>query len=155
MSTADGIMTHALLLEVDLAGSPSRLELTTPAGLLTVHPEPDRSSLHGNVVTAVGMRHLAFAWSSEHGLSIDGRPVADAVTAHRLSDSVRVGETRSVAVVAITPHLILREEDVRFERRGDEVWQIIRPHGEQTLTIDTRGIPTGLTDAVEWPIELE
>ena len=155
MSTAGGTITHALLLEVDLSGRPARLELTTPTGLLTLHPEPDASSLHGNVVTAVGVRHLAFAWSGEHGLSVDGRPVADAVTVHRLRDSVRVGETRRLAVVAIAPDLVLREETVGFERRGDATWRIIRPDGEHTLTIDPRGVPAALTDAVEWPLELE
>lgn len=155
VTTADGVITHALLLEVDLRGRPARLELTTPAGLLTLHPEPDGSSLHGNVVSAVGMRHLAFAWSGEHGLSVDGRPIADAVTAHRLADTVRVGETRSVAVVAITPDLTLREDTVGFERRAETTWRIIRPDGEHALTIDARGIPTGETDAVEWPLELE
>jgi len=155
MSTAGGIITHGLLLEVDLGGRPARLELTTPAGLLTLHPGPDGSSLHGNVVSSGGMRHLALAWSGEHGLSVDGRPVADAVTAHRLADRVRVGETRAVAVVAITPDLTLREETVQFERRGDATWRIIRPGGEQALTIDARGIPATLADAMEWPLELD
>ena len=154
MSSADGIITHALLLEVDLDGRPTRLELATPAGLLTLHPGPDGSSLHGNVVSAVGMRHLAFAWSDDHGLSVDGRPLADAVTAYRLADAVRVGENRSVSVVAILPDLTLREETVQFERRGHTTWRITRPDGEHTLAIDARGIPAALTDAVEWPLEL-
>ena len=38
VSTLAGAITHALLLEVDLAGRPARLELTTPAGMLTLHP---------------------------------------------------------------------------------------------------------------------
>lgn len=50
------------LLEVDPAGSHRRLEVTAPAGLLTLHPEPDQSSAHGNVVTPAGIRHLAFPW---------------------------------------------------------------------------------------------
>ena len=155
MSSADGIITHALLLEVDLGRRPARLELTTPAGLLTLHPGPDGTSLHGNVVTSLGMRHLTFAWSGEHGLSVDGRPVADAVTAHRLADTVRVGETRSVAVVAITPDLSLREETVQFERRGGATWRLTRPGGAHALAIDARGVPAALTDALEWPLELD
>ena len=155
MSIADGIITHGLLLEVGLDGTPARLELTTPAGLLTLHPDPDGIALHGNVVSAGGMRHLALAWSGEHGLSVDGRPVADAVTAHRLAGTVGVGETRAVAVVAISPDLNLREETVRFERRGDATWRIIRPGGQVMLTIDARGIPAALSDAAEWPLELD
>jgi hypothetical protein len=155
MSSADGIITHALLLEVDIGGRPARLELTTPAGLLTLHPGPDGTSLHGNVVTSLGIRHLTFAWSGEHGLSVDGRPLADAVTAHRLADTAQVGETRPVAVVAITPDLTLREETVQFERRGDATWRIMQPGGEHLLVIDALGIPAALTDAVEWPLELD
>ena len=47
-------------LEVAPNGRVTRLELTTGAGLLTLHPEPDESALHGNVVTPTGIRHLAF-----------------------------------------------------------------------------------------------
>src|SRR5512147_136645 len=55
----NGVITHALLLEVDVAGRPAKLELATPAGLLTLHPEEGSGRLHGNVVTEAGVRHLA------------------------------------------------------------------------------------------------
>ena len=87
VASVDGLVTHALLLEVDLAGRPSRLELTTPAGLLTLHPEEGSGRLHGNVVTGSGVRHLALPWSDDHGLEVHGRPIAAAVTAHRLAAS--------------------------------------------------------------------
>ena len=46
---ADGAgLRHALLLETAPDGSFSHLELATPAGLLTLHPEGD-GTLHGNV----------------------------------------------------------------------------------------------------------
>lgn len=153
VATTDGGITHALLLEVDLAGRPSRLELTTPAGLLTLHPDADGSSLHGNVVSADGMRHLALPWSHEHGLSVDGRPIADAVTAHRLARDCGVGESRLVSLVAIGPDLAIREREVRFERARSDLWQIADPAGERTLAVDPRGIPAGLAEPREWPLE--
>ena len=44
----------SLLLELDPDGRFSHLELSTAAGLLTLHPEPD-GTLHGNAVTAEGI----------------------------------------------------------------------------------------------------
>ena len=35
--------------------------MTTPAGLLTLHPEPDETAMHGNVVGPDGVRHLALS----------------------------------------------------------------------------------------------
>src|SRR5476649_2068672 len=67
VSVANGSVTHAVLLEVDLARRPSRLELTTRAGMLTLHPSLDGREIHGNVVSAAGdgVRHLAFPWGPE------------------------------------------------------------------------------------------
>lgn len=73
---SDGRPASDLLLELDPAGRWARLELATAAGLLTLHPDPDGRSIHGNVVTAAGMRHLALGWGSGHRLVVDGEPVA-------------------------------------------------------------------------------
>jgi hypothetical protein len=155
VTTLDAVITHALLLEVDLDGRTARLELTTPVGLLTLHPDQDGTNLHGNVVGAQGVRHIALPWSDAHGLSVDGRPIVDAVSAHRLAATCGVGEGVAVEVVAIAPDLSIRSETVRFERVADGTWRISGPAGERTLTIDPRGIPTGLADAEEWPLELD
>ena len=152
-ATAGGVLTHALLLEVDLDGRPARLELTTASGILTLHPEPDGSALHGNLVTATGVTHLAYEWSHDHGLSVDGRAIADAVTARRIADSVRVGERRSVPVVAIAPDLSIREEVVQFEPVRYGIWRVSDGAGDRMLRIDDRGIPGGLADTAEWELE--
>lgn len=88
----DKHLVRSLLLEVAPDGTPTRLELTTTAGLLTLHPEPDGSALHGNVVTPSGIRHLAFAWSNAHVLLVEGSPVADAVAAGTRGVGDRAGE---------------------------------------------------------------
>ena len=49
---ADGNLVSDLLLELDPVGRWTRLELATTAGILTLHPEPDDTAVHGNVVTA-------------------------------------------------------------------------------------------------------
>lgn len=73
---AQGAVVVDLLLEVHPDGRWARLELATAAGLLTLHPESDRRSVHGNVVTPAGMRHLALGWGSAHRLVVEGEPVA-------------------------------------------------------------------------------
>ncbi len=83
-----------LLLEVGTDGRLGRLELTTPAGLLTLHPEPDEASIQGNVVAADGVRPLAFAWSTEHAIEVVGRPIAAAAMLHRLARSLAGPATR-------------------------------------------------------------
>jgi hypothetical protein len=158
VSTVDGSVTHALLLEVDLDGRPSRLELTTPAGMLTLHPEEGSDGLHGNVVTAAGVRHLALSWSDDHGLEVDGRPIAAAVTAHRLATTTAVGEGRTVPVVAIGPQLGVTQTTRRYTRIADGEWRIDGGAGDHALlvlAIDERGVPVLQTGAREWPLELD
>ena len=52
----EGIVAR-LLLETDPDGRFAHLELSTAAGLLTLHPEGD-GTLHGNAVTADGVEHV-------------------------------------------------------------------------------------------------
>ncbi len=158
VASSNGVITHALLLEVDTAGRPSRLELTTPAGLLTLHPSEAGEALHGNVVTGQGVHHLSLPWSDEHGLEVDGRPIATAVTAHRLAGQLAVGEGRVVPVVAIAGDLTVSQTAIRFVRVGAGEWRVERASGEAataTLRIDARGVPAGLGGAREWPLELD
>jgi hypothetical protein len=154
-STVDGVVSHAVLIEVDPAGRVARLELTTPAGLLTLHPDTAGTTLHGNIVTLGGVQPVTFDWSPAHALSVDGRPIADAVTAHRLTETTRVGERRKVPVVAIAPDLTVREASFVFEPVRYRIWRIGDEAGDRMLRLDDRGIPAGFADASEWPLELE
>jgi len=158
VATLDGAITHALLLEVDAGGRPSKIELTTPAGMLTLHPEEGSGRLHGNVVTAEGVRHLALAWSDQHGLEVEGRPIASAVTAHRLASSTPVGEGRTVPVVVIDADLSVVDETRRYTRLGAGEWRVESVADEApawVLRIDGRGVPHVPDDEREWPLELD
>ncbi len=158
VASSNGVISHALLLEVDVAGRPSRLELTTPAGMLTLHPEEGSGELHGNVVGEAGVRHLVLPWRDAHGLEVVGRPIAAAVTAYRLAATTGAGEGRTVPVVSITPDLLVAETTRRYNRVTEREWQIESPSGNATpvrLTIDERGIPVLPADAREWPLELD
>ena len=119
VATIDGHITHALLLEVALDRSVSRLELTTPGGLLTLHPDTNGATLHGNAVTTDGVRHLSYAWGPNHAVAVAGRPIADAVTAHRLAATVGVGESRAIrALVIARPAALFDEAETPIEPNG-------------------------------------
>jgi len=153
MTTVRGTLTHALLLEVDPDGRISRVELTTAAGLLTLHPEADETELHGNVATADGMRHLTFAWSPDHALQVEGRPLASAVAARHLGSRIRVGEGTQVPVIVIDAALLPRPAVAHVERPAEDRWLFERDGVVERFTLDADGVPIGLADAVDWPLE--
>jgi hypothetical protein len=86
---ADGVLVSDLLLEVDPAGRWSRLELATGVGILTLHPEPDGSAVHGNVVTPGGVIPVALPWSRAHRLVLPGDPVATVALGAAHPDAAR------------------------------------------------------------------
>lgn len=74
----DGLV-HALLYETDAEGRFSHLELATPIGLATLHPEGD-GTLHGNVVRpGSGVEHVTgMPFAVGTLLLVQGSPVASA-----------------------------------------------------------------------------
>jgi hypothetical protein len=139
-----------VLFEVDRAGRPSRLELTTPAGLLTLHPSADQREIHGNVVSATGegVRPLAFAWGPEHELEVVGRPLASAVALHRRRAEVSVGQGGEFDVLSIDRGLQVAADWRRFERLSEDLWRV----GSLELEIDADGLPIG---GSRWPLEAD
>lgn len=79
---ADGRSVRwSLLYETDPVGRFSHLELATPSGLATLHPETD-GTLHGNVVTEAGVRHVvAFAVPNGAAMLVQGSFISGAVIA--------------------------------------------------------------------------
>jgi hypothetical protein len=150
----DGVLVRSLLLEVSAAGRPTRLEMTTAAGLLTLHPEPDESELHGNVVGPDGITHLAFPWSGDHELLILGSPASATITLRRLTQAIVVGATRTLEVLRIGDELDPRPARWGVERIARRAWHLREIGGsdERRLTVDDEGRPL-LTDAVSWPLE--
>lgn len=159
----DGQLIATLLLEVDAAGRPSRLELAAAAGLLTLHPEPS-GGLHGNVVTPAGVRHLDLRWSDDHELAIEGEPVAEAVILRRLAATWPVGERREIPVVAVTRELDVRDGRRRYLRLTETDWSIEGDSGGRVVSVDERGLPVwpvsrgetpGAGEPIEWLLELD
>jgi hypothetical protein len=159
-----GTITSSVLLEVGTDGRPARLEVATLAGLLTLHPETT-GFLHGNAVTAEGVRHLALGWSDEHELEVEPLPISAAVTVHRLGGSVPVGEGTVVPVVAIALDLTVDEGTRGYVRLDATTWRIERDGDTRTVAVDDRGLPVWRGSAKEppgeaagggdWPLELD
>jgi len=152
VATRDGTMTQSLLLEVNRRGRPTRLELTTPAGLLTLHPEPDELSIHGNVVGETGVRPLALPWSPDHELDVVGRPLAIGCGLHRLRSSTSIGDRRSVPILAVDGILAVTETVATVRRVAEDRWTVaVAPAGEERIvTIDADGLPLL---GERWPLE--
>jgi hypothetical protein len=148
IAIARGAVSHVVLLEVDLAGRPSRLELTTPAGLLTLHPSAIGLEIHGNVVTTTGegVRPLAFAWGPEHELEVVGRPLATAVGLHRRRERILAGASEEVEVLTVSPALDVIAARRRVVRLSETRWRV----GTIELAIDADGLPLG---GLRWPLE--
>jgi hypothetical protein len=127
VGTGEGIRS-SLLLELDTDGRFSHLELSTAAGLLTLHPEGD-GTLHGNVVTARGIEHIrGLPWARDTAIDLDGSSVCAAIGASRDldgRDALRIGLDLSLSRI----HASFRPE---------------------AATLD--GLPN-LDGGVEWPLE--
>ncbi|HVA85808.1 MAG TPA: hypothetical protein VNF73_05730 [Candidatus Saccharimonadales bacterium] len=154
--TAAGLIED-LLLEVDLDGRPGRLEVTTGHGMLTLHPEPDGRSAHGNVVTSEGVRGLAFPWSARHDFDVEGSWVPAVVIVARLEARIGVGEETGGQVLHVDRQLRVHPAERFVRRLSEHGWCIESDIGPSVLTIETD--PDGLPvfapalEAVHWPLE--
>lgn len=131
-----GEITLDLLLELDGDGRFSRLEMSGPAGMLTLHPEPAGERVDGNVVTSAGVRPISLPWGPTHELHVAGNPIPQ-IAASR----ARTAMADQVSVVVI--------------ETGLEVKEMPMGVGEgMAPAADSRAIPI-LEAADEWALEEE
>jgi len=152
---SDGRLAQSILLEVTPDGRPAKLELATPAGLLTVHPDPADGRLHGNIVRPTGVEHVSVPWSPDHLLVVAGSPITAAVAARSLEDRIGVGEGESVAAVEVRPDLGLRTATWHAARFARNRWHL-GPAGTDegvTVELDAHGVPGGYAGEQAWPLE--
>jgi hypothetical protein len=138
----DAVVASSLLLESFPDRRFAHLELSTAAGLLTLHPESD-GTLHGNAVRADGVRHVVgLAWPAGSVLIVDGSTVAIAAAAWfaHLAWGDRRHEAR-LPIVTVSPTLDVRAGTMP----GD---------GLSHVAIDANGLPV-LADGRAWPLEIE
>lgn len=119
----------SLLLELAPDGRFSHVELTTAAGLLTLHPEAD-ATLHGNAVTAGGIRHVAgLEWDRDAAIWLSGSSIC-------LAAGRRADGSRAVAWLDVGLDLALGMAIMRPD------WRLV----------DADGLPV-LERGATWPLE--
>ena len=132
----------SLLFELDPVGRFSHLELSTAAGLLTLHPEGD-GTLHGNAVTSAGIGHIrGLPWDPDGFISVDGSNVTFVVLGSQLFDR-DTGPSRTGYHVGLDLSL----SSMTFERStvADEA----APAGQ---ALAEAGLPV-LDGGTTWPLE--
>lgn len=155
VTTNDGHITHSLLFEATSGGRPTRLELTTPSGMLTLHPDADEHSVHGNVVHIGGVRPIALPWSPDHAFEVADRPIATAVMLARMARSVAVGEGETVAVISVDGGLVARPGTRLVRRIADLRWEVADLGAGRAfeMELDPDDVPRfGSGD--DWPLEI-
>jgi hypothetical protein len=137
----DGVVLSSLLLETFPDRHFAHTELSTGAGLLTLHPEPD-GTLHGNVVTSGGIEHIAgVAWPNDCLLVVHGSPISLAAAAWQLKAEGGDAEPGRRPIVTIDPKLRITPGNVPTDALARH-------------PIDEDGLPI-LEDQVSWPLEIE
>jgi hypothetical protein len=129
-----------------------RLEAGSPAGLLTLHPSPDGLTLHGNVVTPTGIRHIARAWGPSHRLVVAGSPGCVALARRGLDMLIQPGGSTVFRGIAVDADLEIGEGSVRVERVGLTGWRLSAPEFGVvgSADLDPRGVPD---EGLRWPLE--
>ncbi len=150
----DGRMESSLLLEVSPQGRLLKLELATGEGLLTLHPDGDPVRLHGNVVRAAGVEHLALSWSEGHVLLAGASPVTAAVAVEGPARRIGVGEGTNLPAVAVGIDLRPRPATLHVARTAERRWRLLVADGPPSLLLETDadGLPTA-ADGLAWPLE--
>lgn len=142
-------IAHSLLLETDPDGRFSHLELSTPSGLLTLHPEPD-GTLHGHAIVSDGVEHVAgLAWEPDALIVIEDSVVCVVATAHLLRRTLAAGSSLARHAAWIPPTLWVEIRPVRVGRIGGGAWQV---GSDGPIAIQPTGVP-GLAGGETWPLD--
>ena len=142
-------VASSLLLETSPDGRFAHLELSTPSGLLTLHPEGD-GTLHGHAIVSDGVEHVeGLAWDADGIVLLEGSTVCRVAAAQALAAVVVSGSSRAQLAVVIPPTLWLEVKPVRVERVDAGTWRF---GDEAPLTIDGRGLPV-LRGGEIWDLE--
>ena len=153
--TTDVGLSSVGLLELDEQGGFSRLELGSAVGLLTLHVDHGGGEVNGNVAGPSGMRHLRFPWSPDALVLVDGEPLVAAAMCHRLAGR-REARPSQHDVLLVEPSYAVRDTIGRFMRESDTRWRIELSAGSPVPDrIDGQGLPTGLGDESDWPLEID
>ena len=142
-------IAHSLLLETDPEGRFSHLELSTPSGLLTLHPEAD-GTLHGHAIVSDGVEHVAgLDWEPDAIVAIEDSVVCVMAAAHLLRPTLDVGSSLARHAAWIPPTLWVEIRPIRVGRAPGGTWQL---GSDGPIEIEPTGVPV-LAGGETWPLD--
>lgn len=147
----DDDFATSLLLETGPDARFAHLELGTPSGLMTLHPEGD-GTLHGNAVVSDGVEHVrGRAWDADGIMLVEGSTICLAAAAELLKRSTLPWTSVSVRSVTIGPGTLLLDDSVpiRVERLTTGEWRF---GDREPIRLDGEGLPL-LDEGEIWPLE--
>ena len=141
-------IAHSLLLETDPSGRFTHLELSTPSGLLTLHPEPD-ATLHGHAIVSDGIEHVTgLPWEPDGLVVLEDSVVCVLAAAALLRPTVGPGSSTASHAVWIPPTLWVEIRPIRVGRAAG-AWQL---GSDGPVEIDPAGVPR-LAGGETWPLD--
>ena len=153
-TSREGVVLRTILAETGPGGDLRRLEMSTAAGLLTLHPDDGGMTLHGNVVAPDGIRHLEFAWAPDRAILVEGSRALTAIGVAWIGRGIDDGRSAEAEVLRIDDRLIPLPGSLRIERLGPLTWRLsggAGADGDLVATLDADGLPS--TERTVWPLE--
>jgi len=138
----DDALRSDLLLEVGVNGRPGRLEITTLAGQLTLHPDATGTAALGNVVSADGVRPLVHDWTGRHWFESRQSPIVAAAMCRALRPEIGVGEFRLIPGLHVDGALRVSYGERGLQRLTESRWLIEEANGfGWELSVDDEHLP--------------
>ncbi|HET7702614.1 MAG TPA: hypothetical protein VFK35_04390 [Candidatus Limnocylindrales bacterium] len=142
-------IAHSLLLETGPEGRFAHLELSTPSGLLTLHPEGD-GTLHGHAVVSDGVEHVrGMRWEPDAVPLLDGSTICRMAAIALFDPVIAAASSTARLAVVIPATLRLEVKPVRIERIEDRTWRF---GAENPFSVDRRGLAV-LAGGETWALE--
>lgn len=145
-------LARSLTLETGRGGQWLRLEVAAGAGLLSLHPDK-AGEIHGNVVSADGVRHLALGVLNPALVDVAGSLAADASLCRALEAVVAVGEGTIVRVALVSDALEVSIEPLAVLRKAFRSWELGDPEQIRAIELDDHRVPVTGSASTRWPLE--
>ncbi len=144
---------RSLLLETDGQGAWQRLEISGADGLLTLHPEGD-GSIHGNIASRTGVRHISLGKLKPPRVDVAGSLVVEAALCWSLARQMRLGESRVLQVASVSEPVSVSLAELTIERRTTATWELRDGDRRRLVELDETGLPVAHVGAEHWPLEV-
>jgi hypothetical protein len=145
-------LTHAVTIETGHAGQWLRLEVAAANGLLSLHPARD-GSVHGNVVSATGVRHVALGVVQPPLVDVRDSLIGEMALCRALERLVAAGEGSTVKVVHVSSALEVAIVELQVLRGNARAWDLTDADGTRTVSMGDLGAPTPGDSGARWPLE--